>query len=166
VNEENPVATKRSAGLVVFRRQGINRIEVLLVHPGGPFWARRDEHSWSIPKGEYEDGEDPKRTARREFEEELGAPPPSGFWIDLGEVQQPSRKLVRAWALEGDFDPGGLASNTFQLEWPRGSGNVREYPEVDKATWFNLATARTKLHEGQVPFVDALVAALAHRGSP
>ncbi|MFZ0493562.1 MAG: NUDIX domain-containing protein [Acidimicrobiia bacterium] len=149
---------KRSAGLLLFRRR--ERIEVLLVHPGGPFWARKDEHAWSTPKGEYENGEDPETAARREFTEELGASAPTGPWIDLGEMRQPSGKLVRAWAVEGDFDPIGLVSNTFELEWPRDSGRIREYPEVDRAAWFDLTVARRKLHRGQVPFIDALVSAL------
>jgi predicted NUDIX family NTP pyrophosphohydrolase len=152
------VIVKRSAGLLLFRQH--DRIEVLLVHPGGPFWVRKDEHAWSIPKGEYRDDEDPAVAARREFEEEIGARPPEGPWIDLGELRQPSGKLVRAWAVEGDFDPARLVSNSFELEWPRGSGTIRVYPEVDKAAWFDIETARTKLHRGQVPFVDPLLLAL------
>ncbi len=149
---------KRSAGLMLFRCRG--PIEVLLVHPGGPFWARRDTHAWSIPKGEYGADEDPETAARREFAEELGSPVPEGPWIDLGEVRQPSGKLVQAWAVEGNFDPTSLVSNTFSLEWPRGSGRTHEYPEVDRAAWFDAATARSKLHNGQVPFVDTLISAL------
>lgn len=154
------VTTKRSAGLLLYRRGEANSIEVLLVHPGGPFWAGKDEHAWSIPKGEYDDEEDPQHTAQREFEEELGSPPPSGPWIDLGELKQPSRKMIRVWAVEGDLDATAMVSNTFELEWPRGSGNVRAYPEVDRAGWFDLASARHKLHKGQVPFIDTLASSL------
>lgn len=150
-----------SAGLLLYRSVGRDRIEVLLVHPGGPFWARKDEHAWSIPKGEYQPGDDPLSAAEREFAEELGTEPPAGDRIELGEIKQPSRKLVRAWAVEGDLDPGGITSNTFDMEWPRGSGRVRSFPEVDRAAWFDLATARTKLHTGQVPFVEKLIVALA-----
>jgi predicted NUDIX family NTP pyrophosphohydrolase len=149
---------KTSAGLLLYRKAP--RMEVLLVHPGGPFWARKDEHAWSIPKGEYEQDEDPELAAGREFWEELGVPPPRGPWIDLGELRQPSGKLVRVWAVEGDFDPSVMVSNTFELEWPRNSGNVRTYPEVDRAAWFDPETARMKLHKGQVPFIAVLVLAV------
>jgi predicted NUDIX family NTP pyrophosphohydrolase len=152
---------KASAGLLIHRRR--ETIEVLLVHPGGPFWVRKDDHAWSIPKGEYEGDEDPETAARREFAEELGSPAPEGTWIDLGEVRQPSGKLVRAWAAEGDFDPADLVSNTFELEWPRGSGRTHEYPEVDRADWFDLPTARRKLHKGQAPFIDAFMSAVETR---
>ena len=157
---EGTMTAKQSAGLVLYRRRDTNAIEVLLVHPGGPFWAGKDEHSWSIPKGEYDEGEDPEDTARREFCEELGSQPPPGPWIDLGELQQPSGKLIHAWAVEGALDAARAVSNTFELEWPRGSGIVCEYPEIDRAAWFDLATARYKLHKGQVPFIDALVSSL------
>ena len=152
---------RRSAGLLVYRRRRPAAVEVLLVHPGGPFWARRDDRAWSIPKGEYEDDEDAAATATREFSEELGMEPPTGPRIDLGEVIQSGGKRVRAWAVEGDVDVSGIVSNTFELEWPRGSGTVRTFPEVDRAEWFELDTARAKLHAGQVPLIDTLVTALA-----
>jgi predicted NUDIX family NTP pyrophosphohydrolase len=144
-----------SAGLLLVRtRDGIR--EVLLAHPGGPFWARRDDGAWSIPKGEVDEGEDPYAAARREFAEELGAVPPEGEPLPLGEVRLKSRKRVVAWALEGDFDPDGLVSMTFETEWPPRSGRMATYPEVDRAAWFDLETARVKLNAGQVPLLDAL----------
>ena len=143
---------KRSAGILLHRRG-----EVLLVHPGGPFWAKRDDGAWSIPKGEYEDGEDPQAAARREFEEELGVAPPPGEARDLGEVRQSGGKRVRAWALQGDLDVGAVRSNTFEMEWPPRSGTMREFPEVDRAGWFTPEDARAKLVKGQVPLVDALL---------
>jgi predicted NUDIX family NTP pyrophosphohydrolase len=150
---------RRSAGLLLYRRVD-GDLEVLLVHPGGPFWARKDEHAWSVPKGEYEDGQDPRRVAAREFAEELGHPAPDGPWLELGEVRQSGGKRVVAWAVEGDLDPDTVVSNTFELEWPPRSGRVRSFPEVDRATWVDLAAARTKLHAGQVPLLDRLLDAL------
>jgi predicted NUDIX family NTP pyrophosphohydrolase len=144
-----------SAGLLLYRtREGIR--EVLLAHPGGPFWARRDDGAWSIPKGEVDEGEDPYAAARREFAEELGAVPPDGDPLPLGEVRLKSRKRVIAWALEGDFEPDQLVSMTFEMEWPPRSGRTATYPEVDRAAWFDLETARVKLNAGQVPLLDAL----------
>jgi predicted NUDIX family NTP pyrophosphohydrolase len=144
-----------SAGLLLYRtREGIR--EVLLAHPGGPFWARRDEGAWSIPKGEVDEGEDPYVAARREFAEELGAVPPEGVPLPLGEVRLKSRKRVVAWALEGDFEPDQLVSMTFQTQWPPRSGRMESFPEVDRAEWFDLETARVKLNAGQVPLLDAL----------
>jgi predicted NUDIX family NTP pyrophosphohydrolase len=122
-------------------------VEVLLAHPGGPFWAHRDAGSWSIPKGEYGDHEQPLAAARREFQEELGKPAPAGEPIDLGEVTQASGKRVRAWAIAGDLDPSLIESFTFELEWPPRSGQIREFPEIDRAEWFDLPTARVKLVE-------------------
>jgi predicted NUDIX family NTP pyrophosphohydrolase len=130
--------------------------EVLLVHPGGPAWARRDAGAWSIPKGEYEPEEDPLDAARREFQEELGVPPPSGPVQELGEIRQRSGKRVRAWALEGDLDATAISSNTFMFEWPPRSGKRIEIPEVDRAEWFDLDTARVKINVGQVPLLDRL----------
>ncbi len=144
-----------SAGLLLYRTRDGTR-EVLLAHPGGPYWARRDDGAWSIPKGEVDDGEEPYAAARREFAEELGSPPPEGVPLALGEVRLKSRKRIVAWALEGDFDPDGLVSNSFQVEWPPRSGRIGAYPEVDRAAWFDLATARVKLNEGQRPLLDAL----------
>jgi predicted NUDIX family NTP pyrophosphohydrolase len=146
---------KRSAGLLLYRlRDG--RLEVFIAHMGGPFWARKDERAWSVIKGEYEDGEDPFEAARREFEEETGSSAPSGRAVELGEVRQRSGKRVVAWAIEGDFDPAAVRSNTFTLEWPPRSGELREFPEIDRADWFDTDTARSKLVKGQVPFIDAL----------
>jgi len=144
-----------SAGLLLYRTREGTR-EVLLAHPGGPFWANRDDGAWSIPKGEVDEGEDPYAAARREFAEELGATPPDGDPIPLGEVRLKSRKRVVAWALEGDFEPAQLVSMTFETEWPPRSGQRQAFPEVDRAAWFDLDTARVKLNAGQVPLLDAL----------
>jgi predicted NUDIX family NTP pyrophosphohydrolase len=147
---------KRSAGILMYRRPGAG-LEVLLVHPGGPFWARKDLGAWSIPKGEYAEGEDPFAVARREFAEELGVEAAGEFW-ELGELVQPSRKVVTAWAVEGDFDVAGLKSNTFELEWPPRSGRKAQFPEVDRAEWFSLAEAVTKILPGQREFIGRLLA--------
>jgi len=145
-----------SSGLLLFRRREA-RLEVLLVHLGGPFWRLRDAGGWSLPKGEHEPDEDSLGAARREFAEELGLDPPAGEAIELGSVKQPSGKLIHAWALEADVDVSEIHSNSFQLEWPRGSGEVRQFPEVDRAGWFDLATAREKLIAGQHPLLDLLL---------
>jgi predicted NUDIX family NTP pyrophosphohydrolase len=150
---------RRSAGLLLYRRRdGV--VELLLVHPGGPLWARRDAGAWSIPKGEVGEGEEPRAVALREFEEETGHPPPRGELVALGEVRQRGGKLVTAWAAAGDLDPAAITSNTFTLEWPPRSGNRREFPEVDRAGWFDPATAREKLLAAQAELVDRLLAAL------
>ena len=154
---------KRSAGLLVYRHGEGGRIEVLLVHPGGPFWARRDAGAWSVPKGEYEDGEEPRLAARREFEEELGSPPPDGEEIELGEIRQRSGKLVAAWALEGDLDASAIVSNTCLVKWPPGSGKQIEVPEVDRAEWFELEQAREKINEAQAALLQRLQVALGAR---
>jgi predicted NUDIX family NTP pyrophosphohydrolase len=135
-------------------------LEVLLAHMGGPFWSRKDEGAWSIPKGEYEPGEDPFDAARREFEEEMGSPPPLSAYRDLGNISQRGGKLVTAWAAEGEFDADRAVSNTFDLEWPRGSGRMQSFPEIDRAGWFAAHAARAKLVQGQQPFVDRLLQAL------
>ena len=159
------MANKRSAGLILHRRNADGEVEVLLVHPGGPFWAGKDAHAWSIPKGEYDEGDDAETVALREFEEELGSPPPDGSRLFLGEFGQSGRKRISAWALEGDFAAAADAvSNTFELEWPPGSGQVRVYPEVDKAAWWTIDSARTKLHKGQAPLLDALAEVLRDDG--
>ena len=158
------MASKRSAGLILHRRNADGEIEVLLVHPGGPFWAGKDAHAWSIPKGEYDEGDDAETVALREFEEELGSPPPDGSRLFLGEFGQSSRKRISAWALEGDFAATHAVSNTFELEWPPGSGQVRVYPEVDKAAWWTIDSARTKLHKPQAPLLDALAEVLKDDG--
>ncbi len=150
----------RSAGLLPYRFRGDRVLEVLVVHPGGPFWANKDDGAWSIAKGEYAPGEDPEAAADREFAEELGQEPPSGPRIDLGELRQPSGKVVRVWAVEGDIDVGNVVSNEFEIEWPPLSGKVASWPEVDRAAWMSVASARSKLSQGQVGFVDRLVTRL------
>jgi predicted NUDIX family NTP pyrophosphohydrolase len=145
----------RSAGILLHRRRAGVR-EVLLVHPGGPLWARRDAGAWSIPKGEYGDGEDPRACAMREFEEELGTPLAATELTELGSVRQRNGKLVTAWAAEGDLDPAGIRSNTFRLEWPPRSGTVREFPEIDRAAWFDVEQAREKLIPAQAALLDRL----------
>lgn len=147
---------KRSAALLVYRRSADAGLEVLIAHMGGPFWANKDDRAWSIPKGECEEGEDSLATARREFEEELGSPPPDGDVISLGEQRQPSGKVITTYAVQGDFDLSGFQSNTFAMEWPRGSGRVQEFPEMDQAEWMTIGTAAGKLVKGQVPILDAL----------
>jgi predicted NUDIX family NTP pyrophosphohydrolase len=149
---------QRSAGILLYRRRD-GGIEVLLVHPGGPFWARKDEGAWSIPKGEYAAGEEPLAAAKRELEEETGARP-QGEAVALGSFRQSSAKIVDAWAIEGDFDPATLKSNTFTLEWPPRSGKMREVPEVDRAAWFTPEEAERKLLKGQRPILEALLARL------
>jgi predicted NUDIX family NTP pyrophosphohydrolase len=149
------MAAKRSAGILLHRNKNGAR-EVLLVHPGGPFWAKKDAGAWSIPKGEYEDGEDARACALREFGEELGAPPPEGELVDLGEVRQKGGKVVTAWALEGDADAASITSNTFTMEWPPRSGQTKEFPEIDRAGWFALDTARDKILPAQAPLLDRL----------
>jgi predicted NUDIX family NTP pyrophosphohydrolase len=150
---------KLSAALLLHRADTTADTEVLLVHPGGPFWAGKDDGAWSIPKGEYVDGEDPLEVAHREFGEEVGVDVPLGEVVELGTVKQPSGKLITAYALRGDVALDGFHSNTFEMEWPRGSGRMAEFPEVDRAEWFDLATARVKLIKGQRPFLDRLVEA-------
>ena len=147
---------KLSAGVLLYRtRDGV--VEVLIVHPGGPFWARKDDGAWSIPKGEYADGEDPWAVAQREFSEEIGLPLPAGARLDFGALKQPSGKVITAFAVQGDLDVTDTRSNTFELEWPRGSGTIREFPEVDRVGWFPVARAREKLLKGQRPFLDRLM---------
>jgi predicted NUDIX family NTP pyrophosphohydrolase len=153
----------RSAGILLYRWRG-DQLEALLVHPGGPFWARRDLGVWSIPKGEYEPDEDPLTAARREFEEELGAQPPEGPAQELGEVRQAGGKLVRAWAIAGDLDASTTASNTFTLEWPPRSGKLVEVPEVDRAEWFTLERAREKINPAQAALLDRLRETVAASG--
>lgn len=144
---------KQSAGILLFRC-GRGGAEVLLVHPGGPFWARKDEHAWSMPKGEFGPDEEPFAAARREFAEETGHVP-TGAPIDLG-TRKSAGKIIHAWGIEGDWDPAALRSNSFTMEWPTRSGNMRSFPEVDRADWFDLATARRKITRGQAAFLDAL----------
>ncbi len=157
---ESIAMPKTSAGILLFRR-GPGGVEVLLVHPGGPFWARKDEGAWSIPKGEAEAGEDPAGAARREFVEETGFNL-EGALAALGAFRQPGGKTVVAFAAEGDFDPAGLASDTFTMEWPPRSGKMAEFPEVDRAEWFDLERASAKIHRGQ----RSILVALAERLDP
>jgi predicted NUDIX family NTP pyrophosphohydrolase len=152
--------TRTSAGLLVFRVTGDGTREVLLVHPGGPLWRTKDDGAWSIPKGEVEADDDPEAAADREYAEELGSPPPSGPRIDLGQITQKGGKRVRAWAVAGDLDVATVRSNTFEMEWPRGSGRIGSFPEIDRAAWFTLTAARGKLLEAQCTFLDRLTLAL------
>jgi predicted NUDIX family NTP pyrophosphohydrolase len=131
-------------------------IDVLIAHPGGPFWARKDDGAWSIPKGEYADDEDPWQAAQREFSEELGLAVPPGPRLELGSVKQAGGKVVTAFAVGSDLDVTDARSNTFAMEWPRGSGTMREFPEVDRVGWFPIAAAYPKLLKGQRPFLDRL----------
>jgi predicted NUDIX family NTP pyrophosphohydrolase len=153
-------ARKRSAGILLYRLTN-GEPEVLLVHPGGPFWAKKDEGAWSIPKGEYDDAEDPQACARREFQEETGTELPPGVLAELGTVRQRSGKEVTAWAAEGDLDPDAVTSNEFELEWPPRSGSKQSFPEVDRAGWFGLEAAREKLNPAQGAFLERLEALLA-----
>ncbi|HTB96236.1 MAG TPA: NUDIX domain-containing protein [Terracidiphilus sp.] len=146
---------KRSAGILLYRLRG-GGIEVLLVHPGGPFWKAKDAGAWSIPKGEYDEGDDALEAARREYAEELGIAPGIGAMLPLGEVKLASGKIVMAWALEGDCDAGAARSNSFSMEWPPRSGKMQEFPEVDQAAWFSIAEAREKMHPAQGEFLDRL----------
>jgi predicted NUDIX family NTP pyrophosphohydrolase len=152
------VATKRSAGIVLFRRGGAG-VELLLVHPGGPFWKKRDEGAWSIPKGEIEPGEEPVAAALRELAEELGPAPEldPATLIELGSVRQRAGKVVEAWAAEADFDPEKLASIEFEMEWPPRSGVQASFAEVDRAEWFAPDAARVKILAGQAPLIDRLL---------
>jgi predicted NUDIX family NTP pyrophosphohydrolase len=153
---------ERSAGILLYRH-GDDGLEVLLVHPGGPFFARRDAGAWSIPKGLYEESEEPLAAARREFAEELGSPCPDGPVVELGEIRQRNGKRVTAWAVEGDLDAGAIVSNSFTIEWPPRSGRSREFPEVDRAGWFGLDDAREKLLAAQAPLLDRLAEAQRSR---
>jgi predicted NUDIX family NTP pyrophosphohydrolase len=158
------MATKQSAGILLFRGD-VAAPEVLLVHPGGPYWAKKDAGAWSIPKGECEEGEDLRACALREMGEELGPAPAlaEGDLIGLGSVRQKGGKVVHAWAAEGAFDPAALDSETFELEWPPRSGSIREFPEVDRAEWLGPVEAREKILPAQAELVDRLLEALAER---
>lgn len=147
---------KRSAGILLYRRNPA--LEVLLVHPGGPFWAKKDLGAWSIPKGEHDAAEEALACALREFEEETGTRPAAGDLADLGTVKQKSGKVVQAWALEGDLDAAAIRSNTFELEWPPRSGRVREFPEIDRAEWFGADEARERINPAQAAFLERLQA--------
>jgi predicted NUDIX family NTP pyrophosphohydrolase len=153
-SNRSPGTTKRSAGLLLYRETA-DGLEVLLVHPGGPFWAKKDDGAWSIPKGLIGEGEDPLAAARRECQEETGCIA-DGDFIMLEPLRQPGGKVVHAWAVHGDFDPAVLHSNEFEMEWPPGSGVRKSFPEVDRAGWFSLDVARRKILKGQVAFLDQL----------
>jgi predicted NUDIX family NTP pyrophosphohydrolase len=148
-----------SAGLLLYRI-GAEGVEVLIGHPGGPFWARKDDAAWSIPKGEYTEDEDPWTAAQREFVEELGLPVPDGPRVALPPVKQTGGKIVTAFAVEADLDITASVSNTFELEWPKGSGKIKEFPEIDRVGWFSVTDAQVKLLKGQRPLLDALIAHL------
>jgi predicted NUDIX family NTP pyrophosphohydrolase len=150
---------KTSAGILLYRR-GETGLEVLIAHMGGPFWERKDAGAWSIPKGEMKEGEDTFAVAAREFAEELGSAPPSGPYLELGEIMQANRKRVVVFAAEGDLDTTSVRSNTFEMEWPKGSGRVREFPEIDRAAWVSLELACEKLIPAQVEFLKRLEDAL------
>ncbi len=145
---------RQSAGLLLYRRTG-DGVEVLLVHPGGPYWSDRDDGAWTIPKGELEEDEEPLATARREFEEETGVGV-TGEEIALNPVRQPGGKIVHAWAVDGDLDTAAVRSNTFSMEWPPRSGKRKEFPEIDRAEWFSLESARRKILEGQLDLLEQL----------
>jgi len=147
---------KQAAGILLYRR-GPAGLEVLLAHPGGPLWARKDLASWTLPKGQFTDGELPLDAAKREFEEEMGSKP-AGEFQPLGTLKQPSGKVIHAWAAESDFDTATVASNLFSMEWPPRSGKMGEFPEVDRAGWFSVEEARLKILKGQAPFLDRLLA--------
>ena len=149
---------KLSAGLLMFRRDG-DAVQVLLVHPGGPFWRKKDLGAWSLPKGEYAEPENAFDAALREFEEETGMKA-AGTFLPLGQVRQPGGKLVTAWAFEGDCDPSAVRSNSFSMEWPPKSGRLEQFPEIDRADWFTLAEAREKILKGQAGFLERLASQL------
>lgn len=150
---------KESAGILMYRRRG-PRIQVLLVHPGGPYWAQKDLGAWSIPKGEFDPGEHPLQAAKREFEEEMGLHV-DGRFTQLTPRRQPGGKRIHIWAVEGDCDAAAVVSNTFKMEWPPRSGRLQEFPEADRAGWFDVGVAREKLHKGQIAFLDELEQRLA-----
>ncbi len=150
---------KTSAGILLYRR-GEAGLEVLIGHMGGPFWERKDAGAWSIPKGEMQEGENTLAVAKREFEEELGSPPPEEPYLELGEVRQASGKRVIVFAAQGNLDTASVRSNNFELEWPRGSGQIQEFPEIDRAAWLSIAQARERLIPAQASFVERLEQAL------
>lgn len=156
------MASKQSAGILLYRRR-TEQTEVLLVHPGGPFWVKKDVGAWFIPKGELEPGEDALQAAHREFLEELGSPPPGGEALALGTVKNKSGKLIAAWAIEGDLDVATAKSTMFSLEWPPKSGKKQEFPEVDRASFFAPSEARVKLHPAELPLLERLFVLLASR---
>lgn len=157
--------TVRSAGILLYRQDPASALQVWIAHMGGPFWARKDARAWSVPKGEYTEDEDPWAAAQREFAEEMGVPAPAADYRELGIFKQPSGKVITVFAAESDFAPEQIVSNTFALEWPKGSGVVRDFPEIDRAEWATEADARTRLVRGQLPILDALIAQLQRDGT-
>ncbi len=147
-----------SGGVLLYRFRG-DELQILLVHPGGPFWRRKDDGAWSIPKGLFEENESPLDAAKREFKEETGFEA-EGSFIDLGSIKQSSKKIVHIWALESDIDETKITSNKFSMEWPKNSGYLREYPEIDRAGWFNIYQAKKKIQRGQAGFIDRLISKL------
>ena len=156
---------RTSAGILLWRKKA-GRLEVLLAHQGGPFWAKKDLGHWTIPKGEVEPGEEFETVARREFAEETGHDAPDQPFVELGQIRQKSGKLVLGWAVEGDLDPSTAVSNTYEMEWPPHSGLIQTFPEIDRVEWFDLDQARQKLKAAQVPFLDRLQAAFALNRGP
>jgi predicted NUDIX family NTP pyrophosphohydrolase len=157
---------KQSAALLLYKISEGKGLEVLVAHMGGPFWEKKNARAWSIPKGEYEEGEEPRLAAFREFEEEIGSAPPSGNLIELGPKRQPSGKVITTYAIEGEFDASAARSNTFQMEWPKDSGKMQDFPEIDRAEWMTLAKASEMLVKGQVPIIEALAERLEASGIP
>ena len=146
---------KQSAGILIYKKTE-SGVEVLLGHPGGPFWAKKDTGAWSIPKGEYTEDEDPLTAAKREFQEEIGQLAPNGDYLELGEAKRKDGKTIRAWAVQANIDASAISSNTFEIEWPPKSGKKQKFPEIDKAAWFPLEAASPKLHQGQAIFLERL----------
>lgn len=156
--------TVRSAGILLYRRDPGAALQLWIAHMGGPFWARKDAHAWSVPKGEYSEDEDPWVAAQREFAEEMGVAAPAAAYWQLGAFRQPSGKVITVFAAEADFAPDRILSNTFPLEWPKGSGVTRDFPEIDRAEWTTESAARTRLVRGQLPILEALIEQLRSRG--
>lgn len=149
------MAKKQSAGILLYRTKS-DRLEVLIAHPGGPFFTKKDSGFWSIPKGLYDDNEEAFKAAKREFEEEIGSPPPNGQYIELGEIKRKDGKNIKAWAVEGDIDEASVKSNNFEMQWPPKSGNIQEFPEIDRAEWLDLTAASQKLQLAQTEFLERL----------
>jgi predicted NUDIX family NTP pyrophosphohydrolase len=160
---EGEILGVQSGGILLFRFND-NKLEVMLVHPGGPFWTKKDDGSWSIPKGIFEEHESPLDAAKREFKEETGFEA-DGDFIELGKLTQPSKKIVHAWALKKDLDATKIVSNKFALEWPRRSGIIREYPEIDRGQWFEVSEAKKKIQKGQIGFIDRLIEIINYKAS-
>jgi len=155
----------RSAGILLYRRDPTSALQFWIAHMGGPFWARKDARAWSVPKGEYSEDEDPWVAAQREFAEEMGVAAPTADYELLGSFRQPSGKIITVFAAESDFAPERIVSNTFPLEWPKGSGEITDFPEIDRAEWATEAEARTRLVRGQLPILDALIERLTRGGT-